>query len=134
VNVWNSRTGRDLKMSGYHTKVRELAWSPRGELLATGGGDAITLWSFAGRGPAGSKPEVLNGHQGRVTGLGFLRDGRLVSCGDDGGLLVWQRAGKSFALAKLRETEAPLFSLALSSDGTKVAVATGDSEVTVWPL
>ncbi|MCU1277942.1 MAG: repeat protein [bacterium] len=134
VHVWNSRTGRDLRMSGYHTKVRELAWSPRGDLLATGGSDAITLWSFAGRGPAGSKPDVLHGHQGRVTGLGFTTDGRLISCGDDGGLIEWRRAGKSFTLAKIRETEAPLFSLALSSDGAKVAVATGDSEVTVWPL
>jgi WD40 repeat protein len=134
VHVWNSRTGRDLRMSGYHTKVRELAWSPRGDLLATGGGDAITLWSFAGRGPAGSRPDVLHGHQGRVTGLGFARDGRLISCGDDGGLLEWHRVGKSFTLAKTRETEAPQFSLALSSDGAKVAVATGASEVTVWPL
>jgi WD40 repeat protein len=134
VHVWSARSGRDLKMSGYQTKVRELAWSLDGELLATGGGEAITLWSFAGRGPAGTRPQVLHGHDGRVTGLGFIGDGRLVSCGDDGALLVWERAGKSFAMAKVREAQAPLFSLALSGDGRRVAVATGESEVTVWPL
>ena len=135
VHVWNSKTGRDLRMTGYHTKVR------RARLVARrhGAGDGrrrgqITLWSFAGKGPAGSEPEVLRGHDGRVTGLGFLRDGRLVSCGDDGALVEWQRAGKRFASAVKRKTDAPLFSLMLSPAGRRAAVATGASEVTVWPL
>lgn len=52
VHVWDTATGEDLMMSGYQTKVRELAWHPRGRFLATGGGTAVTIWDFSGRGPA----------------------------------------------------------------------------------
>ena len=43
-------------MSGYSTKVRELSWHANSRFLATGGGPAVVVWDFSGKGPAGSKP------------------------------------------------------------------------------
>jgi WD40 repeat protein len=80
----------DLEMRGYPTKVRELSWSSDGKLLATGGGADVTVWSFAGKGPAGSRPRQLRGHVLAVTDLAFHRRGSLLaSGGEDGQLLVW---------------------------------------------
>jgi len=84
----------NLEMSGYPTKVRELAWSADGRLLATGGGAAVTVWSFAGKGPAGTRPLQMGGpsggHELLVSDLAFHRSGSLLaSGGEDGQLLLW---------------------------------------------
>ncbi|MDB4964614.1 MAG: hypothetical protein JWN44_303 [Myxococcales bacterium] len=138
VHVWHCRSGSDLKMSGYDAAVGALAWSPDHTHLATGGGDTITLWSFAGRGPAGRVPGALGGHDGRVTGLAFTADGRLVSCGDDGTVRIWSRHAAattpSLPPQKVLRAEAPLFALAISPDGTRVAAAASQGGVHVWPL
>lgn len=80
----------NLEMSGYPTKVRELAWHPDGRLLATGGGRQVIVWSFAGKGPAGTRPLQLEGHALLVSDVAFSRAGTLLaSGGEDGQLLVW---------------------------------------------
>ena len=38
VHFWILKTGKDLQMAGYQTKVRELSWDQRSRYLATGGG------------------------------------------------------------------------------------------------
>ncbi|QUW02726.1 WD40 repeat domain-containing protein [Chloracidobacterium validum] len=90
IHVWDTTTGEDLMMSGYATKVRELAWHPRGRFLATGGGSAVTIWDFSGRGPAGSTPVVLEGHAGLVTALAYRPDGKALASGGTDGLLLWR--------------------------------------------
>jgi WD40 repeat protein len=83
----------DLEMSGYPTKVRELAWSPDSKLLATGGGTEVTVWSFAGKGPAGTRPRQLRGHVILVSDVAFhCRGSLLASGGEDGQLMVWDLA------------------------------------------
>jgi WD40 repeat protein len=110
VHTWYLDTGKDLEMSGYAAKVRELAWSADSELLATGGGPAATVWSFTGRGPAGSRPVVLAGHEEAITTLLFQTKGQFLASGSKAGeILLWhpkkhdepvaggQRAGDSVA-------------------------------------
>ena len=71
VHFWDLRRRTELEMLGYQTKVRQLDWRHDGQLLAIGGGEDITIWDFAGRGPAGSRPLTLQGHQRLITWLGF---------------------------------------------------------------
>lgn len=69
VHFWELATRTEVEMLGYERKVRELAWSADGRWLATGGSETVTVWDFAGRGPAGSTPTELDGHVERVTAL-----------------------------------------------------------------
>lgn len=95
VHFWNTRTSRDLMMSGYQHKVRELAWSHNSRLLATGGSEDVTVWDCGGKGPSGSRPMTLPGHQTRVSALSFQHAGpRLASGGDEGRVVLWQPGSK----------------------------------------
>jgi WD40 repeat protein len=58
IHLWIMETGKDLCMLGYSTKVRELSWHANSRFLATGGGPAVVVWDFSGKGLAGSKPRL----------------------------------------------------------------------------
>lgn len=130
VHVWETRSGKDLQMSGYPLKVRELAWSADSALLATGGGAVVTVWSFAGKGPAGQKPAQLAGHEERVTGVVFAGRG-LVSTSEDGTMRMWSRRN-GWQCVRTENAGRPLTSLAVSPDGRLVAAASDAGTVLVW--
>ena len=62
VHFCRRSNGQDSMMSGYPWKPSELAFSHDSNLLATGGGEDITVWSFEGNGPEGTTPGVLEFH------------------------------------------------------------------------
>lgn len=77
-------------MSGYAGKPSALAFDGTGSLLATGGGEAVTVWSFQGDGPEGTRPGILELHVQPVTALSFAWRGmRLASGARDGAVVVW---------------------------------------------
>lgn len=93
VHLYIVSTGEDLRMTGYESKVRALAWDPSGRALATSGGSAITVWDCSGDGPEGSEPARLEGHGDLVTALFFSSDGRrMYSGGRDGAVIEWDVA------------------------------------------
>ncbi|MGQ9898225.1 MAG: WD40 repeat domain-containing protein [Acidobacteriota bacterium] len=135
LHVWDAVTGEDLLMSGYATKVRELAWQPQGRFLATGGGAAVTLWDFAGDGPAGSTPIVLEGHSRPVTALAYRPDGAQLASGATDGLFLWRPPERPS-----RRTPAPVgrcdlaggvACLAWRPDGAEIAVGGAQGKVLV---
>ncbi|MEE2785949.1 MAG: PQQ-binding-like beta-propeller repeat protein [Myxococcota bacterium] len=90
VHFWRRSTGQDSMMSGYPGKPAALAFDDTGILLATGGGEAVTVWSFQGDGPEGTKPGVLELHPESVTSLTFSPGTRTLASGArDGSVVVW---------------------------------------------
>ena len=73
VHFWYVKTGEDLQMAGYPTKVRELAWDPTSRFLATGGGEAVVVWDCSGDGPAGSTPLTFELHSKPLSAVAFQR-------------------------------------------------------------
>lgn len=121
VHFWDLAKGSELEMAGYETKVRQLAWSPGGRWLATGGGEDITLWDFhRRRGPAGSRPVQLE-HADRLVDLAFASHGVLAGVDRGGAALLWRPGEDDLAIGGTALDE-PGACLAWSPDGHRLAI------------
>lgn len=134
VHFWRRSTGEDSMMSGYPGKPSALAFDSSGTVLATGGGPAITVWSFQGSGPEGTRPGVLELHVESITTLAFAHRGmRLASGGRDGGVVVWslQRNGhgEPIGAAPLSDVVGALY---WRPDGRALAALDAQGGATVW--
>ena len=136
VHFWRRSTEDDSMMSGYPGKPSALAFDGSGTLLATGGGEAITVWSFHGEGPEGTRPGVLELHSKPVTVLSFPRRGmRLASGARDGVVVIWalqsNGEGGVVGVAKVGDVVA---GLTWRPDGRGLAAFDARGGVTVWKV
>ena len=121
-------------MQGYPVKPTALAFDSSGLLLATGGGDSVTVWSFQGAGPEGTMPGVLELHVQPITDLAFAPNAlRLASGGRDGGIAVWSMTkdgeGGLVGADLVRDVVAKLL---WRPDGRALAALDASGGVTVW--
>jgi WD40 repeat protein len=131
IHIWIVESGKDLCMSGYPTKIRELSWHSSSRFLATGGGSSVVVWDFAGKGPAGSSPISLEHHQRFLTQLAYQNSGEILASGcEDGLLALWHPTAKVPLLTSLRLC-APVAQLAWSPDDRTLAVGAADGSVIV---
>ena len=134
VHFWRRSTGQDSMMSGYPGKPSALAFDDTGTLLATGGGEAITVWSFQGRGPEGTRPGVLEHHVRAVTTLAFARRGMFLASGArDGRVVVWSLGrdghGNPVGTAPVADVVGALY---WRPDGRALAALDAQGGVTAW--
>lgn len=134
VHFWRRSSGKDSMMSGYPGKPSALAFDDTGTLLATGGGEAVLVWSFQGDGPEGTRPGVLQLHVKPLTTLAFARRGmRLASGARDGAVVVWglENDGQGGAVGAAIVGEV-IAGLAWRPDGRSLAALDARGGVTVW--
>lgn len=122
VQIWDRRTGDDLTMGGYNTKVGSLCWDHTGRFLATNGAvEALIVWDCGGTGPNGREPFFLPAHMDTVTCVRFAHaDSRFASAGEDG-LVYIVRMDDRRPLFGLFNTS-PVSSVAWSKDDSRLAV------------
>lgn len=132
VHFWIVKTGKELQMSGYPTKVRELAWDHRSRYLATGGGSAITVWDCAGKGPANTKPIVLNHHRAPVTHLAYQHAGGILASGCDHGEIVLWEPGKRTEPDAIAQLPAAITEISWSPKDDLLAAIAEDGSVTTY--
>jgi len=134
VHFWINASGQDLHMFGYPMKVRELAWDKSSRFLATGGGSQVTVWDCSGKGPEGTTPLQLNGHDQStsIAALAFQQRGPLlVSGGGDGKVVLWQPGKGKRPLADTK-LAGGITQAAWSGDDVRLAVGTETGEVVVY--
>ena len=136
VHFWRRSTEQDSMMSGYPGKPSALAFDDSGTVLATGGGERVTVWSFQGGGPEGTRPGVLDLHVEPVTTLAFARRALLLASGGrDGAVVVWSLRtngeGGPVAAAIVAGVVAELY---WRPDGRALAALDAQGGVTVWRI
>ena len=80
--------GSSIFLHGYWDELGELAFSPDGKTLASGGTvGTLLLWDLSVTPPSST---LLAGHQVDVRALAFSPDGQTLVSGDENGtLLLW---------------------------------------------
>jgi len=136
VCFWTEGRREPLQMSGFPTKVRELSWDHTGRYLATGGSAAVCIWDCAGKGPEGTKPQMLLEVDAQLplTTVAWQHRGYLIaSAGKDGKVLLWQPANrKEPKVGHDRFEGAEASTLAWSPDDRLLAAASGTGAVAVY--
>lgn len=134
VHFWRRSTSEDSMMSGYPGKPSALAFDSSGTVLATGGGEQVTVWSFAGDGPEGTRPGELKMHVRPLARLSFSRRGMLLASGDrEGGVAIWKvRRDGTGDVAGAAIVMGAVSELAWRPDGRSLAALDGQGTITTW--
>ena len=145
LRLWDLSTNAGLVerafLQAHDSPVSAVAFSPDSALIAGSGGRAflrenqednlyaISVWDVGSVSLLGG----LRGHTDSVTGLIFTADSTsLISSSLDGLIRIWSLVG-------LRETNfieigEPVTAIALSSDGTTLAIGTQTGSIALWDM
>ncbi|TIN26842.1 c-type cytochrome [Mesorhizobium sp.] len=123
-------TAHGAELRGHGGPVRAISVAPDGKTVATGSFDTKTIiWSLE----TGEARDVLLFHEGEVSAVAALPNGRFASAGADGRIAIWQ-IGRGEPARILEGHSGPVADLELSPDGSMLASASWDTTVRLWPL
>lgn len=157
LRLWRlSRTARLRPLSTVDSPARvffslahNVAFSPNGRTLATGGGDnRVRLWDLGDPSRPAARPDLFTQSRAGIDSVGFSPDGRTLATGDgDGSVMLWDvtdplrpRSG-----ARLTGHTGAVGGLAFSPDGQTLAsvaysswtsdgTGTEDTTVRLWAV
>jgi WD40 repeat protein len=127
---WRLCHGDLFTFHGHTNRVRSIAYSPDGKLLASGGDDnTIHLWNIAARSGV-----TLGRHQDWVFAVAFSPDGTILASGSqDHTVRLWE-VNTGRMLKTLVGHSAPVNSIAFSPDGKLLASAGDDHTIRLWDI
>jgi WD40 repeat protein/tRNA A-37 threonylcarbamoyl transferase component Bud32 len=148
VRTWEASRGKALlAFEGHAGAVRGLAYSPDSQRLASASLDAsVKIWDVTAS-AAGAPLYSLKGHTDKVGSVAFSPDGRrFVSAGWDRTVLIWDLPNPTtessdagtreltVPVLTLRGHTAPIYTVAFSSDGNRLASGSYDRVIKIWEV
>ena len=127
INYENFTNIKTLK--GHSDYVRSVAFSPDGNIIASGSVDkTIKLWETR----TGSLIKTLEGHSYDVESVAFSPDGKIIASGSwDKTIKLWET--RTGSLIKTLEGHSDLVtSVAFSPDGKIIASGSDDKTIKLW--
>lgn len=133
LHGWRLKDSKDMRMGGYPSKVRSIAFMSGGQLMATSGAQGAVLWPFTGaNGPMGRDASEIGYDEGSLVNFVAARPQHgVMAAGLNDGRVWWaDPAGQGLNFLKA-EKGAPIAALAISPDGQRVAWADEDGNAGV---
>jgi len=130
IIIRDARSGEELfRWNAHIGPVFGLAWSPNGDLLATGGVDKLVkVWNANSQ---DKEIATLEGHTGQVFSVAWRPDQqRLASASEDGTVRIWDLAHQQEPIV-LSGHGGELRSVTWSPDGRELASAGADG-IKIW--
>ena len=125
LHGWRLSDGEHMRMSGYAAKIRALAFTRRGQFLATGGADTVVCWPFTGGGPMGKAPLEFGTAGGAVvTALAANPKHDVIAAGFENGIVILGQPGPGGAALIIGEDGPPVTALAWNPDGDRLLAGT----------
>ena len=128
LHGWRLKDSKDMRMGGYPSKVRSLAFLSGGQLMATSGAQGAVLWPFIGaNGPMGREATEIGFDDTSLLTLVAARPehGVLAAGLSDGRVWLADPAGQGLNFLKAEKGPA-ICALSLSADAGRVAWADED--------
>jgi RNA polymerase sigma factor (sigma-70 family) len=129
VRLLDATSGNDLRRLPIQANVvQSLAFSPDGQVLATGNQSGVVqLWETT----TGKEVRQLTGHAGYLQGLAFSPDGKQLAVGGWRGVHLWEMATGQ-QRAKWTGPQGDAVALAFAPDGATLAAGGSDTTILVW--
>ncbi len=132
LKVMAGQSHPEAILRGHTDSVQAVAFSPDGNLLASGAYDgAVRLWDAAGGQPMGAP---LLGHETGVSALAFSPDGLALATGDfDGKVYLWDiKDGKAAVRLSFDSGMDGVSAVAFDPTGTLLAIGGSDGALRLW--
>ncbi len=126
--VWEAFTGREyFALRGHTAAVTAVSWRPDSNMLASASEDTtVRLWEMEN----GGQVKSWGGHGGGTEWVQYGQDGRLVTCGRDHVVRVWDgNGGQQRVLEAMPDVT---LRAAFSHDGSRVIAGDWTGLVNVW--
>ncbi|MCL4181642.1 MAG: immunoglobulin domain-containing protein [Verrucomicrobia bacterium] len=133
IQLWNTADGTSLPpISGHQWSLHNVAFSPDGTLVASGGDSPEFLVKVLAAAD-GTAVWTGSGHTGRVRTVAFAAEGALLAtAGDDAEIRFW-RATDGAALATFTGHTNGIWKIAMAPNGTLASIG-GDDSLKLWSV
>jgi len=137
LHGWRLADGQHMRMSGYPSRVRSMAFTADEKWLATAGAQEIILWPFATRdGPMGKQPLMFapGPADAKVTAVACHPKQAMLAAGYSDGMVLLVRLADGAEVLARRPDGSPVTALAWRGDGGLLAMGTEDGRAALLAI
>ncbi|KIJ09257.1 hypothetical protein PAXINDRAFT_44933, partial [Paxillus involutus ATCC 200175] len=134
LTIWNVTSGEaEKKLIGHTDGITSVAMAPDGSVFASGSKDStVRFWDGSTGNEVGEPIDTHSTGKRGVWGLAFSPDSRRVATTGNGTGQIWDVPTRASVTEPLRIPSGGYWTIAISHDGSRIAVDAGGGTVGIW--